>query len=449
MSWLDTLLPASFRGVQAEVERVDDSAGNDLVKHRYPYRNGADVENFGRTEHEIPVEFVLWGEDYESQLKALLDALESLDTGELVHPIFGSMTCHAQTWKVSHSAEEYDYCTVSVTFVEAGADMPFFNRSLPHALGGLAGLQCLTCLDALLLSFENYMGLANAYLDVGGASVSALRGYWERLVTPLFELKADALRVGGDVFSLPRMALSDVLSLFGALQASDEGKFIITPRAESSRVVDGTGVVVSPPESAYKPLFTRDAVVQEVFQIKSRIDDVLAAADSSDVVRAAGGAPVNPRAPTVLGVRDAFDTSLAVVSVVQAAAALAEVFEWELLDPTLSPKQVEAVLNSVRRPLNTAVQAVRFGFVGGDGAGAALSVHLQTLAWQLTAAARAVVHRRPALIRHEVVADCNLHLLAFKLYGDFRRAYEIARLNPKIKNPNVVLAGDVLYVYAE
>jgi len=47
-----------------------------------------------------------------------------------------------------------------------------------------------------------------------------------------------------------------------------------------------------------------------------------------------------------------------------------------------------------------------------------------------------------------VEGDGNLHLLAFAWYGDYRRAAELARLNPMLRNPNHLQAGDLLHAYA-
>lgn len=447
MSWFDTLLPASFRGVEAEVLRVKDTGENALSEHAYPYRNGADVENFGRGAHKINVDFVLWGEDYEPRLKSLVAAFEVIAAGELVHPIFGSMQCNAKSWEVSHSFEEYDYCTVTVAFVEANADMPFFNRSLPNALAGLAGLQCMQTCDALLTQFEGYMDMAQAYLGEGGQAVALLRGYWDRLTTPLFELKSGVSRLGGDVFALPRQAFGDVLALFGALHDNADGQSISAAQVDAvPQTVAGTGVVMYPSSSAYAPLYSRDAVLREVFKNQSAVQDVLTGNLETSVKTVAVVAAGQPKAEaSEASVKAVFNASTNAAALVYAASAVAAVFEWELVDPTLSPQQVEAALNQVRRPLQAAVVDVKSAFYGRGGVD--LAQELQDLAWQLTAAARAVIYQRPAVVQHVVTADTSLHLLAHFLYGNYRRAAELARLN-HTKNPNVVLRGEVLNVYA-
>lgn len=440
MSWLHTLLPASFRGVHAEVTQVKDTGENALAEHAYPYRNGADVENFGRDAHKVPVEFVLWGKQYEAQLKKLVSAFEVLDAGELIHPIFGSMQCHAKNWEVSHSAEEYNYCTVSVTFIEANADMAFFNRSLPNALGGLAALQCMATFDALLTQFEAYMEMAQGYLEVGSDALALLRDYWQRMVTPLFELKQGVLQLGGDVFALPRSALGDVMALFGVFHGAHGGQFIISPPVQNPQTVAGTGVVINPAPSRFNPLYTRDEAARGVELVQKQVQNALVPVLESEPFTPDVAVSTSPAQ-----VKAVFNASVAVVNAVSAAQAIAQVFEWDLIDPTLSPPQVEQALNQVRAPLAQAALACRTAYTGD--AGIVLAQHLQDLAWQLTAAARAVIYQKPALTAHALESDTNLHLLAHKLYGDYTRAYEIARLN-YVKNPNVLLRGEVLNVYS-
>ena len=79
---------------------------------------------------------------------------------------------------------------------------------------------------------------------------------------------------------------------------------------------------------------------------------------------------------------------------------------------------------------------------------AALADALRTMAQQVQRQALAVIVLRPPLIRRRVEADGNLHLLAHRWYGDYRRAGELLRLNPQLRLPCFVLRGEVLYAYA-
>ncbi|EPE3084912.1 DNA circularization protein, partial [Morganella morganii] len=60
-----------------------------------------------------------------------------------------------------------------------------------------------------------------------------------------------------------------------------------------------------------------------------------------------------------------------------------------------------------------------------------------------------VITRRPPLTRRTVAAAANLHLLAHFWYGDYSRAAELYRLNPQIRDPNNLSAGDVINAYAK
>ena len=459
MAWRFTLLPASFAGIRFEVKSVDDDGKNMLVKSAYPYRKGADIENLGRDAHGVPLEIVLWNEseadNYEETLKSLVNAFDGLTPQELVQPIFGVMQVFAEGWKVRHNIDEgFDYCTVSVTFIEAGADMPFFNRSLPSALGGLAGLSALASIDALVTQFESYMDMAYAYLGEASAAVSLLRDYWSRLVTPLFELRSDVLTLGYDVFALPRNALDDVRGLLGMTYTMDKTAFVINAPRQEPQTVNHSGVVIVPTnaQSGYAPIFTRDVALRDLGAAQVAVGAVLNSVrtDALDKLPDTRSFDLKFSGAAVSAGEVAFvmRATLRALDALCAAESVAQVLEWELIDPTLSPAQVESVLNLAREPLRQAVEDVPAAYAGVTVYRAETVDKLKETAWGLIAAARAAINMRPALVQHTVAADTCAHLLAFKLYGDFRRCYELVRLNPHIKNPNVINQGEVLNVYA-
>ena len=60
-----------------------------------------------------------------------------------------------------------------------------------------------------------------------------------------------------------------------------------------------------------------------------------------------------------------------------------------------------------------------------------------------------MIAQKPPLITREVEVDSNFHLIAFRWYGDYTRADELARLNPAIKHPSFVTQGAVINAYAK
>lgn len=132
MAWADTLLDASFRGVTFDCLRTQDSAQRDTASHEYPYLDGADVEDLGRKARHITMSAVFFGKDYENRLQTFIKELDKPGHGELIHPVFGSIKQAQLTdYQVGHDADNPDYCTVELTFVEATPGNPFFVQQLP------------------------------------------------------------------------------------------------------------------------------------------------------------------------------------------------------------------------------------------------------------------------------------------------------------------------------
>ena len=128
MSWADTLLDASFRGVQLQVEGESLQWQRALSEHGTPFKDGDRVRDLGRGARRIPMQLVVFGENYEIELQNILRTLNTPGPGELIHPIYGSMTVVSNSGEVKHTAERPDYAEISVVFVEDTPDAPFFER---------------------------------------------------------------------------------------------------------------------------------------------------------------------------------------------------------------------------------------------------------------------------------------------------------------------------------
>ena len=78
MSWKDTLLDASFKGVGFDV--IDDTlrGTHALAEHEYPFVQGSDIEDTGVSAMDMSLTAVLWGDDYESRLQSLLGVLDCI-----------------------------------------------------------------------------------------------------------------------------------------------------------------------------------------------------------------------------------------------------------------------------------------------------------------------------------------------------------------------------------
>ena len=86
MSWKDTLLDASFKGVGFDV--IDDTlrGTHALAEHEYPFVQGSDIEDTGVIGNGYEPDGVLWGDDYESRLQSLLGVLRGDWCGRIDPP---------------------------------------------------------------------------------------------------------------------------------------------------------------------------------------------------------------------------------------------------------------------------------------------------------------------------------------------------------------------------
>lgn len=70
------------------------------------------------------------------------------------------------------------------------------------------------------------------------------------------------------------------------------------------------------------------------------------------------------------------------------------------------------------------------------------------IADQIHTQIQSLIEIRPPITKVIVDVSCTLHWLAHRLYGDFKRADEIRRLNPNLNNPAILQSGMELTVYA-
>ena len=132
---------------------------------------------------------------------------------------------------------------------------------------------------------------------------------------------------------------------------------------------------------------------------------------------------------------------------VQLAEAAGGMLADELDEPSMTPQEIEAVVGNVRQRTQDSLDWVRA--VADTETAYAASESLRAVADAVQTLGAKVLEARPPLVEYAVETECNAHLLAHKLYGDFTRATEIVRLNPQIRNPNFIAKGQILHVYAD
>lgn len=408
MAWENTLLDASFRGVEFETLKVDDSGGHDVARHAFPYCDGQETEDLGVRAREIRISAYLYGDEYESALAKLVEALEDDGPGELIHPIYGSMTVQPMEWHISHQADDIDQCRVEITFCETDEPSPIFEQ-INQRLAAAA----LADSDEAVSSAATEAYVADMAKPSLRSQLNAIRSVLQKTIGQIYAQARDITHSALDVINFPRLLVSDLIQGVAAILALGES---LDPKkifAQWRSLSDDAKALLKLPTSA--------------------------ASEQSRPPSAAAMQPVT--------------RLMSVVVVSQYAATVGELLTSEAETATLSPEQIETIVNDVRTMIETVVIDLRDA-TDLDAADKLERYRpvveaLKNQALLLQNAAKSIIEQRPPLIERAVTSPGNLHLIAHRWYGDYRRADELLRLNPQIRQPNFVLAGTVLKAYAE
>ncbi|SGY86814.1 DNA circularization N-terminal domain-containing protein, partial [Moritella viscosa] len=117
------LLTASFRDVTFLLEDVEGSAGRSAAANEYPKKETNFAEDNGAAINKQSINARVVGDDYLTQLSALLGVLNQSGPGELVHPWWGIQ--QVQIGSVTHKLALNTENTATVSFegFEAGSSL--------------------------------------------------------------------------------------------------------------------------------------------------------------------------------------------------------------------------------------------------------------------------------------------------------------------------------------
>jgi prophage DNA circulation protein len=387
------------------------------------------------------MQIVVFGVNYEIELQNILLALDTPGPGELIHPVYGSINVVSQTWDVKHNAERPDYASISLTFVEDTPDAPFFERQFEFVDIGVVEYQDeYTWQDGIFDLFGRIDSLvAEIQSWIGGGWVGLIE---KALGLPGIGLRLQQMRsqILGVVSGVASMAknptaafdpLTDLMrtpmEIRGAIQGS-------TP-ATSTALLSRAGLPADLPGSA--------GLAPEPAQAGAAL--IIAAREG---VAPSPGAlpdrmPDDPVAASGFGLVVLVITELALSH----AQATALIIETQAAKPTLSPMELEAVVNLSRALLQASILLQR-RLYDIEHARPVIEA-MRNVSALIQARARQVILQRPPMVERMVETPACLRLLAHRWYGDHKRALELIRLNPHLKTPHNIQAGEVLRAFAQ
>ncbi|MGC8341855.1 DNA circularization protein [Pantoea ananatis] len=437
MAWSDSLQDASFRGVRFDVKNMRDSVERSLGVSEYPYKDGADLEDLGAQPRSLQLQAVFWGDDYESRLQTFLEALNKRGSAELVHPVFGSMpNMQVKLYQVNHNEDDPDYCTIDIQFLQHSTGNPFFARDWP--LGQADSI--FNNIQGMLDSSSNLMESALSPLRTGRRYMSRVKALGVTALNMVSVLRGEITGFSSsttDFVNFPSAFMNDILSSLslGSSHAS-------TSASESAAVYASTPAVAMSDWSAIR---------LQAGSVASMPDNLITGKVSGPVAMPANITPDDIRELRVMVI-----TSVAIELSQQASDMLSD----ETLTAVLTPDDIETITRDTRQAIQNAIDANRSAYspemlsVSSAGTKVALDYQpvvdaLRDIGLSLQVMATALIQARPPLTRRKVTSAGNLHLIAHLWYGDYTRASELMLLNPLLRDPNNLSAGELLYAYSE
>ncbi|WP_405424307.1 DNA circularization protein [Pantoea stewartii] len=437
MAWSDSLQDASFRGVRFDVKNMRDSVERALGVSEYPYKDGADLEDLGAQPRSLQLQAVFWGDDYESRLQTFLEALNKRGSAELVHPVFGSMpNMQVKLYQVNHNEDDPDYCTIDIQFLQHSTGNPFFARDWP--LGQADSI--FNSIQGMLDSSSNLMESALSPLRTGRRYMSRVKALGVAALNMVSVLRGEVTGFTSsttDFVNFPSAFMNDILSSLslGSSHAS-------TSASDNATVYTSTPAVAISDWSAIR---------SQAGSVATMPDDLITGKVSGPVAMPANITPDDIRELRVMVI-----TSVAIELSQQASDYLSD----ETLTAVLTPDDIETIINDTRQAIQNAIDANRNAYapemssVSSAGTKVALDYQpvvdaLRDIGLSLQVMATALIQARPPLTRRKVTSAGNLHLIAHLWYGDYTRASELMLLNPLLRDPNNLSAGELLYAYSE
>lgn len=450
MAWADNLQQASFRGVPFDVTATDEQISRDHAEYEYPNVDGANLKDLGRKARPYRLTAFLWGDDYDYKLQQLLAVLDKPGDGELVHPIYGSVpSVIVKAYGIRHDAENPNSCTIDLNFLENTTGTKLFATPLPEMFGE----SLFDELDALTAEVGAFFDAVTAPFKTINSLVKRAKTVESTLMNTLLTYVSDVKFTAAQIVSLAESPAQFVTALSETLEVHTSNVASSVPALASSAPVTTIGLPDPAPEAA-----APSTVITSWNEIVDDMDELVALpvsfvnGDTTPTIPLpAGSVPSDVEDVTAV---------YSVVAVTELASAATAILSDDVQTELLTPDDIENLVDDVRTRIQSSIDLLRSRYeparelitetaspVGIQWL--AIVDGLKNVALALQDLGLLVLSRRPPLTRKTVGADSCLRLLAHLWYADHSRAAELQRLNPQVRDPNVITTGTVLNAYAK
>jgi prophage DNA circulation protein len=120
VTWDNELVTASFGGVEFAVEKTSDPLMRRWAEHKYPWKDGADIEDMGREPRRTTLTAIFLGDSASTDLGKLMLVIDAGKSATFTHPLLGSWTARMRAPDISANCSFRDGYRVELEVVEDG-----------------------------------------------------------------------------------------------------------------------------------------------------------------------------------------------------------------------------------------------------------------------------------------------------------------------------------------
>ena len=430
--WSNNLQPARFKNVGFEVLAIADSNGKALAEHGRPFAAGTDLEDMGTIGRQCQMSAVFFGQGFDTRLVKLLNVLEEIGAGTLIHPILGVMPdMIAASWTFKTEADNINYVAIEITFKESKESQPIFvfeNAFLSQIE------QILNTLDRYtqqLLSFvDTIMNIKNGVSSLWGAAqglYAALRAVYTS-VRSFFDL--DALRYGGGSGSFNHKRFKQDVSQ--------------QTRELAGMIQEGLTADADHGSASLNTRQRYDLIAARTDQVSALPTEILADGRTGQKIAPAQMQPIAQAVQLI--------TLNVLISIT------VDLIEND--SDTVTANELMHINNDLRRRIQKLIDELRAAYVQAAQAKSLDDSNIYTeatatigllkdAAAEFNAVVIAIINQKPPLRVKRAGISGTMHQLAHALYQDHARAAELQRLNPHITHPAFIKMSDWINYYAK
>ena len=128
------LEPASFLGINFEVESHNSEFGHRSSSKSFPFKNTFVIQKFGKMQSSTKVKGFIIGKNVFKIRDQIKNYIEEGTEGELIHPFLGRLIVYCQKLTVSEEVNRKGKCAIEFEFVESSKEIPLKPKINTKAL---------------------------------------------------------------------------------------------------------------------------------------------------------------------------------------------------------------------------------------------------------------------------------------------------------------------------